>query len=796
MKKHITKIRPYRVFKKDGRHYVKINNKKVYIRHAAKSNNIRNGDKQIVRVVVNNLLAQRRSRQRKAKNKPVLGIGSTSKPATAMQPASGQSSGIIDPTKITDSAGLQAPSVDPLYANANRRAQIAGAPPEPPTAHTTSNQMTIKHDYTGMSAALYDAYMYGKNEHELANQILGIKTQSNDNTTMDEGFDMSDPSTESQTPPLPTLDFLSAIPDKPVPPDGASGLPGRSEPPDGASGSDSTLIYQEATPEEQQEKQAQIDAEMEANRSHEEKQRLDKEEKQRKLDERALEASIRSEQAHRDRLEEIKRALEASLRSEKEKKHREEQAHRDRLEEEAKQAERKKQQEEQHAEERRQIEIRLQDDKRIIQERRKKEAKEAEEAEERRRKEEEEEDEADEQRRNDEINAFEDKRAEEKRKEDEDIESRAEQKRQEEADIEAEAQRKRKEEEDTEAEARKAGTAGASGAPEAVGAPGATTSSTPIGTELSNENLQLHMNRLNGINNRNFSVNDLRARILELEPGIDQTKLDTFQAGLRTKYAQLLLKYPNKIPHDIEPRPEIKALKSKLEGMSMVVIRSKVLPLFVNKNRSIEDDKTFKKISNSPKAEMVERMWDIIYADKLRGGNKEGWGLTNHSIKQEGMTSDEIAQVLKKKTHHVIPVIASDQIATLLPLVNNTTNEFGFVINSQSDKKAGMHWRAIYFNRKKAECCFFDSLVSEPTEAVMRGIKQIMHKMGDSLYFKFKVNRIKYQANTSATCGPFALRFIADMYAGKKFKVATRFIDEHVEEEKSIRKYISKWGYI
>ena len=38
-----------------------------------------------------------------------------------MQPASGQSSGIVDPTKITDSAGLQAPPVDPLYANANKR---------------------------------------------------------------------------------------------------------------------------------------------------------------------------------------------------------------------------------------------------------------------------------------------------------------------------------------------------------------------------------------------------------------------------------------------------------------------------------------------------------------------------------------------------------------------------------------------------------------------------------------------------------------------------------------------------
>ena len=26
-----------------------------------------------------------------------------------------------------------------------------------------------------------------------------------------------------------------------------------------------------------------------------------------------------------------------------------------------------------------------------------------------------------------------------------------------------------------------------------------------------------------------------------------------------------------------------------------------------------------------------------------------------------------------------------------------------------------MHWRAVYFNRKRAECCFFDNLVSEPT---------------------------------------------------------------------------------
>ncbi len=51
MVKHITKIRPYRVLKNDGLHFVKINNKKVYMRHGTNTK-LRNGDKQIVKVDV------------------------------------------------------------------------------------------------------------------------------------------------------------------------------------------------------------------------------------------------------------------------------------------------------------------------------------------------------------------------------------------------------------------------------------------------------------------------------------------------------------------------------------------------------------------------------------------------------------------------------------------------------------------------------------------------------------------------------------------------------------------------
>ena len=61
------KIRPYRVLKKDGRHYVKINNKKVYIATHKRRSNKLVGDKQIVRVENNNLMAQRRSYRRRTK---------------------------------------------------------------------------------------------------------------------------------------------------------------------------------------------------------------------------------------------------------------------------------------------------------------------------------------------------------------------------------------------------------------------------------------------------------------------------------------------------------------------------------------------------------------------------------------------------------------------------------------------------------------------------------------------------------------------------------------------------------
>ncbi len=118
-------------------------------------------------------------------------------------------------------------------------------------------------------------------------------------------------------------------------------------------------------------------------------------------------------------------------------------------------------------------------------------------------------------------------------------------------------------------------------------------------------------------------------------------------------------------------------------------------------------------------------------------------------------------------------MIASDEIPTLYKYINKKTNEFGFIINSDHHNMPGHHWRAIYINRARAEICFYDSLVSEPSDECLRGLKMLMKKTDDPLYYVLKINRVKYQSNTTATCGAFALKFLDDMYHGKKIKEAT-----------------------
>jgi hypothetical protein len=104
-------------------------------------------------------------------------------------------------------------------------------------------------------------------------------------------------------------------------------------------------------------------------------------------------------------------------------------------------------------------------------------------------------------------------------------------------------------------------------------------------------------------------------------------------------------------------------MRTASETMTVAHIKANVLPLFMNRLTETEDA-AFLKITKAGmfQDDFIEKVWAVIMADPERG--QKGWGLTNHTIKQEGRNSDEIPQVLKKKTNHVIPVSASDKIAT------------------------------------------------------------------------------------------------------------------------------------
>ena len=72
----------------------------------------------------------------------------------------------------------------------------------------------------------------------------------------------------------------------------------------------------------------------------------------------------------------------------------------------------------------------------------------------------------------------------------------------------------------------------------------------------------------------------------------------------------------------------------------------------------------------------------------------------------DGMTTSQIAEFLDIKTHHIVPVIAKDQMDLLLPFVNSSTKQFYFVINSDPISKSGTHWRAGGIDINDGSCFF------------------------------------------------------------------------------------------
>jgi hypothetical protein len=95
----------------------------------------------------------------------------------------------------------------------------------------------------------------------------------------------------------------------------------------------------------------------------------------------------------------------------------------------------------------------------------------------------------------------------------------------------------------------------------------------------------------------------------------------------------------------------------------------------------------------------------------------------------------------------------------------------------------------VYLDFEMGDVCYYDSLVSNPSKMLLKDIKMLIDKVKPDHYMKLKVNNVKEQSDYSNNCGFFASRFICDMYAGKKFKNATRYTDAHKREEDEIEEW-------
>lgn len=167
----------------------------------------------------------------------------------------------------------------------------------------------------------------------------------------------------------------------------------------------------------------------------------------------------------------------------------------------------------------------------------------------------------------------------------------------------------------------------------------------------------------------------------------------------------------------------------------------------------------------------------------------------------DGLYSDEIQNHMKKKVKRIIPVVAMDELDTLLDDVKYLQDEYMAVINTDVSSGPGKHWVCIYIDNKddfpSAE--YFDPLGDPCPKPVRMIMKKLCQKMNPENMFLFKENLIKNQASDTETCGHFVMKFLQDRHAGVPFSKAT-YYDKYMEKcdndfsgegEKKIKKFSS-----
>ena len=152
-----------------------------------------------------------------------------------------------------------------------------------------------------------------------------------------------------------------------------------------------------------------------------------------------------------------------------------------------------------------------------------------------------------------------------------------------------------------------------------------------------------------------------------------------------------------------------------------------------------------------------------------------------------GLYTDQVETIARKRLKHFVPVIANDQTEELMKYVKRGDKEFAFIINTDDSSESGRHWRCVYIDNrddyKTVE--YYDPLTETKMPENIRAIaKKICMKMNPEMLFKFKSNAIRQQARTSSRCGIFCINFLEQRHNGIPFSEASGY-DTFINKLKS-----------
>ncbi len=178
---------------------------------------------------------------------------------------------------------------------------------------------------------------------------------------------------------------------------------------------------------------------------------------------------------------------------------------------------------------------------------------------------------------------------------------------------------------------------------------------------------------------------------------------------------------------------------------------------------------------------------------------KKGNGRIEEQIDEVGLYSDQIISCMKEYLDDgFIGVVAADELEDLIK-PSLKFDKFGFVMNKDPSDKPGSHWVAVYVDTVD-DCAveYYDSFAEDPDPLFLSQIKKLIDSHDLDIYLKFKINRVKEQAENSPLCGFHAMRFLIDRFKGKDFKECSGYSNVRQSEKQAgqMMKKFDRFGYI